>query len=65
VALMESASDGGSIIFPNLAMNMRDSASDELGKFITVTSDFYVDLGPYYRTLTDTWLEERAGAGTQ
>ena len=30
IGLMESASDGGSIIFPILAMNSRDSRSDEL-----------------------------------
>jgi len=58
---MESASEGGSVIFPILAMNMRDaSTSAELATFITGTSDFYADLGPYYRTLTDTWLEKRA-----
>lgn len=61
IALMESASEGGSVIFPILAMNMRDaSTSAELATFITGTSDFYADLGPYYRTLTDAWLEERA-----
>jgi hypothetical protein len=60
ITLMESASDGGSIIFPILAMNSRDSLSDDLSTFITVNSDFYADLGPYYRALTDAWLEERA-----
>ena len=30
-----------------------------LATFITVTSDFYADLGRYYRTLTDAFLEER------
>jgi hypothetical protein len=60
VMLMESASDGGSIIFPILGMNMRDSTPVELADFITVTSDFYADLGRYYRALTDGWLEERA-----
>jgi hypothetical protein len=60
VALMEHASTGGSIIFPILAMNSRDSTPTELGSFITVTSDFYPDLGSYYRALTDAWLEERA-----
>ena len=44
-------------------MNMRDaSTAAKLATFITVTSDFYADLGPYCRTLTDTWLEERATA---
>jgi hypothetical protein len=57
---MESASDGGSIVLPILGMNVRDSAPADLGTFITVTSDFYADLGPYYRALTDAWLEERA-----
>jgi hypothetical protein len=60
IALMESASDAGSIIFPILAMNSRDSMQAELETFITVTSDFYVDIEPYYRALTDAWLEERA-----
>lgn len=60
IALMESASEGGSIIFPILAMNSRDSRSDELATFITVSSDFYADLGRYYRALTDAFLEERA-----
>jgi hypothetical protein len=60
IGLMESATDGGSIIFPILAMNIRDSISDDLSTFITVGSDFYADLGPYYRALTDAWLEERA-----
>ena len=59
IALMESASDAGSIIFPILAMNSRDSMQAELETFITVTSDFYVDIEPYYRALTDAWLEER------
>ncbi len=61
IALMEAASDGGSIIFPILAMNVRDASTPaELATFITVTSDFYAELGPYYRALTDAWLEERA-----
>ena len=60
VALLESASEGGSIIFPILAMNSRDSRSDELATFITVSSDFYADLGRYYRALTDAFLEELA-----
>jgi hypothetical protein len=60
IALMESAREGGSIIFPILAMNLRDSTPAALATFITVTSDFYADLGRYYRALTDAWLEERA-----
>jgi len=60
VALMETASDGGSIIFPILAMNCRDSTQAELATFITVTSDFYADLGRYYRALTDGWLQQQA-----
>jgi len=60
IASMESASDGRSIIFPILAMNSRDSDPAELETFITVTSDFYADLRPYYRALTDAWLEDRA-----
>ena len=62
IALMESASEGGSIIFPILAMNSPCSCSTraELATFITVTSDFYADLGRYYRVRTDAWLEERA-----
>ena len=62
ITLMESASEGGSILFPILGMNMRDASTpSDLATFITVTSDFYPDLGPYYRALTDAWLEERAG----
>ena len=59
IALMEHASEGGSIIFPILAMNSQYSTPAELGSFITVTSDFYPDLGSFYRALTDAWLEER------
>jgi hypothetical protein len=59
IGLMESASEGGSIIFPILAMNSRDSRSDQLATFITVSSDFYADLGRYYRVLTDAFLEKR------
>ena len=59
IGLMESASDGGSIVFSILAMNSRDSRSDELATFITVSSDFYADLGRYYRALTDAFLEKR------
>jgi hypothetical protein len=65
IAVMESASDGGSIIFPILGMNMRDSAADELGTFITVTSDYYADLGPYYRARTEAWLAARARGGVR
>ena len=61
IALMESACEGGSIIFPILKMNLGGSALEELGEFVTVTSDFYPELGRYYRALTDAWLEERAG----
>ena len=60
IALMEGASEGSSIIFPILAMNSRYSTQAELATFITVTSDFYPDLGGYYRALTDAWVEERA-----
>ncbi len=61
IALMEAACEGGSIIFPILATNMRDASTPaELATFITVTSDFYADLGLYYRALIDAWLEERA-----
>ena len=60
IGLMESASEGGSIIFPILAMNSRDSDAAELETFITVTSDFYADIERYYRALTDAFLEERA-----
>jgi len=44
IALMESASEGGSIIFPILVMNSRYSTPAELATFITVTSDFYATL---------------------
>ena len=60
IALMERASEGGSIIVPILAINSRYSTQAELAAFITVTSDFYTDLGGYYRALTDAWLEKRA-----
>ena len=60
IALMERASEGGSIIFPILGMNSEYSTRDELATFITVTSDLYSDLQRYYRALTDAWLNERA-----
>jgi len=60
IALLETASEGGSIVFPILRMNARDSTPAELETLITVTSDFYADLRPYYRALTDAWREERA-----
>jgi hypothetical protein len=59
IALMEGACEGG-IIFPALEMNLSGSTPAELAEFITVTSDFYPDLGRYYRALTNAWLEERA-----
>lgn len=59
IALMETASEGGSIIFPILGANARDSTPTELAAFITVSSDFYADLGAYYRALTDAWLEDQ------
>ena len=63
IALMETADEGGSIIFSILEMNTGGgSAAVHLATFITVSSDFYADLGPYYRTMTDAWLEERAAA---
>ena len=65
IALMESASDDGSIVFPILAMNSRDSISDDLSTFITVSSDFYADLGRYYRAQTDAFLEERTRVGAR
>lgn len=61
VALMESASEGGSIVFPILAMNSQYGTHGGLATFITVTSDFYADLERYYHALTDAWLEERVG----
>jgi len=61
IALMETASDDGSIILPILAMNARGASTlAELLAFITVTSDFYAELGPYYRALMIAWFEERA-----
>lgn len=62
IALMEQACEGGSIIFPILD-NLEGGSSTlaERATFITVTSDFYPDLGRYYRALTDAWLEARAG----
>ena len=65
IALMERASDGGSMIFPVLGMMMRDSARAEVETFITVTSDFYPDLGPYYRALIAAWLEVQIGVDTR
>ncbi len=60
ITLMESASEGGSIIFPILGMNSRYSTPAELATFITVSSDFYADLGRYFRELIDAWLEQQA-----
>jgi hypothetical protein len=55
IGLMESACEGGSIILPILKMNPGASALEE---FISVTSDFYPDLGRYYRALTDAWVAD-------
>ena len=60
IVLMAGASEGGSIIFPILASNFHDSEPGRLATFITVTSDFYADLGRYYRARTDAWLNQRA-----
>jgi hypothetical protein len=61
IALMENAVEGGSIIFTILEMNIGGgSTATQLATFITVTSDFYAGLGPYYRALTDAWIKERA-----
>jgi hypothetical protein len=58
VVLMETASDGGSIVRPILAFNARgSSAAAELAAIVTVSSDFYAELGTYYRALTDAWIE--------
>jgi hypothetical protein len=60
VALMETAKDRGSIIFPILAMNARHgSSASELANFVAVSSDFYAELRPYYRALTSAWLEKQ------
>jgi hypothetical protein len=58
---LEHAYEGGSIIFPILN-NLEGGSSTlaELAAFITVSSDFYPDLGLYYRALTDAWVDERA-----
>jgi hypothetical protein len=60
ITLMDAASEGGSIVLSFLGMNFRDSDSAELATFITVTSDFYANLGRFYRGLTDAWLDQRA-----
>jgi len=60
VGCPDGAHAGASIIFPILAISLRDSEPAELATFITVSSDFYADLGRYYVALTDSWLEARA-----
>jgi len=66
IALMETAHEGGSIILPILTANMSGgSTPTALATFITVTSDFYADLEPYYRAQTDAWLEEQAPAASR
>ena len=55
IELMESACEGGSIIFPILKINSGAAALEE---FVSVTSDFYPDLGRYYRALTDAWIAD-------
>src|SRR5450631_3371750 len=65
IGLMETASEGGSIVFPALEMNWRDSDPGELARFITVSSDFYADLRRYYRALTDAFLAQRAREGAR
>jgi hypothetical protein len=61
IALMEAASHGKSIIFAILGINARYSTPAELAAFISVSSDFYADLGPYYHALTDAWVKSRHG----
>lgn len=60
ITLMESAREGGSIVFPILGMNSQYSTPAELATFVTVTSDFYTDLQRYYHALIGAWLEQRA-----
>jgi hypothetical protein len=55
IGLMKSACEGGSIILPILKMNSGGAALKEL---VSVTSDFYPDLGRYYRVLTDAWIAD-------
>jgi hypothetical protein len=63
ILLMESACEGGSIIFPTLEMNLEGGSTPvELAEFITVNSDFYPNLGRYYRVLTDAWVDQRTPA---
>lgn len=59
IALMETADHGNSIVFGILGMNTRHSTAPELATFLTVSSDFYADLGPCYHALIDAWLEQR------
>ena len=62
---MESACEGGSIIFPILN-NLEGGSSTlaELAVFITVTSDFYPDLGPHYRALIEAWVMRGLPSGS-
>jgi hypothetical protein len=65
IALMENAVEDGSIIFPILEMNTRGrSTPAELATFITVTSDFYADLGlpPADRRLAERERRNPMGA---
>jgi len=55
IELMESACEGGSIILPILKMTSDSAALEE---FVSVTSDFYPDLGRYYHALTDAWIAD-------
>ena len=61
IALMEGASEGGSIIFPILAMNVAILDTGRAGGRSSPSPRTSIaDLGGYYRALTDAWLEERA-----
>ena len=66
IALIETVNEGGSIIFPILKANMGGGSTPaELATFITRQLGFLRRAGPYYRALTDAWLEERARAASR
>ncbi len=66
VTLIDTAGDGG-IVWPILQMNRRCGSDIEgLCSFVTVSSEFYPTLRPYYEARVDAWLDgQRAPADAE
>jgi hypothetical protein len=59
VAAIESACAGG-IVWPILDMNASCGDVERLHGFVTVASEFYPQLEPYYNVRIEAWLAARA-----